>query len=136
MTKTDLFLAAKAKLDIIASELSLPLVFIGIDAQTLQPYDGQAYDSYLSANIIWGEETRPYLNSADGQNCNSIIQIDCIYPKLQEYNALQTAQSVKDKIPLDSNIAGAVYNVTISPVMRDATTVQYSVSVTVKQIDV
>ena len=136
MTKTELFLAAKAKLDTIASDLSLPLVFIGIDAQTLQPYDGQAYDSYLSANIIWGEETRPYLNGADGQNCNSIIQIDCIYPKLQEYNALQTAQSVKDKIPLDSNIAGAVYNVTISPVMRDATTVQYSVSVTVKQIDV
>lgn len=136
MTKTDLFLAAKSELDIIASELGLPLVFIGIDAQTLQPYDGQAYDSYLSANIIWGEETRPYLNGADGQNCNSIIQIDCIYPKLQEYNALQTAQSVKDRIPLDSNIAGAVYNVSISPVMRDATTVQYSVSVTVKQIDV
>lgn len=136
MTKAELFLAAKAKLDTIASDLSLPLVFIGIDAQTLQPYDGQAYDSYLSTNIIWGEETRPYLNGADGQNCNSIIQIDCIYPKLQEYNALQTAQSVKDKIPLDSNIAGTVYNVTISPVMRDATTVQYSVSVTVKQIDV
>jgi len=136
MTKTDLFLMAKLELDGIARNLGLPLVFIGIDAQTLQPYDGQAYDSYLSVNIIWGEETRPYLNGADGQNCNSIIQIDCIYPKLQEYNALQTAQSVKDRIPLDSNIAGAVYNVSISPVMRDATTVQYSVSVTVKQIDV
>lgn len=136
MTKSDLFLAAKAKLDTIASELSLPLVFVGVDAQTLEPYDGQAYDSYLSANIIWGEETRPYLNGADGQNCNSIIQIDCIYPKLQEYKALQTAQSVKDKIPLDSYIAGYVYNVTVSPVMRDETTVQHSVSVTVKQIDV
>ena len=136
MTKSDLFLSAKAKLDTIASDLSLPLVFIGIDAQTLQPYDGQAYDSYLSANIIWGEETRPYLNGADGQNCNSIIQIDCIYPKLQEYKALQAAQSVKDKIPLDSYIAGYVYNVTVSPVLRDKTTVQYSVSVTVKQVDV
>ncbi len=136
MTKSDLFLAAKAKLDTIASELGLPLVFVGIDSVTCEPHDSQAYESYLSVNIIWGEETRPYLNGEDGQNCNSIIQIDCIYPKLKEYKALKTAQSVKDKIPLDSYIAGSVYNVTVSPVLRDETTVQYSVSVTVKQIDV
>ena len=139
MTKEDLFVSIYPLFQPIADDLNLPLVLFGMDSTTGESYDQQANTAYLSVNIIWGEETRPYLNGADGQNCNSIIQIDCIYPKdrgQEELKALQTAIAVKDKIPLDSYIAGSVYNVTISPVLRDETTVQYSVSVTVKQIDV
>lgn len=136
MTKTDLYMAWLSECETIAGDLGLPLAVNGINAATGKNYKPQAGTPYLSMNIIWGEETRPYLNGADGQNCNSIVQIDCIYPREREYNALLTAKSVKGKIFLDSIVGGVVYNVTVSPVMREANTVMHSVSVTIKQIDV
>lgn len=136
MTKTDLFSAWLAKCEAIASSLSLPLAFCGIDTETNSAYVAQAGTPYLSVNIIWGEESRPYLDGHDGQLCNSIVQIDCIYPREQEFKSLSAAQSVKSMIFLDSNIGGIVYNVAISPPMRGESTVMYSVSVTIKQIDI
>lgn len=136
MSKIDLFTAWRDECISIASDLNLPLAIIGIDAVTGNNYTPQAGTPYLSMNVIWGEETRPYLNGADGQNCNSIVQIDCVYPREKEYNALLTAENVKAKIFLDSNIGGVVYNVTISPVMRDENTVMHSVGVTIKQVDI
>ncbi len=136
MSKIDLFTAWRDECISIAGDLSLPLAIIGIDAATGNNYTPQAGTPYLSMSVVWGEETRPYLNGSDGQNCNSIVQIDCVYPREKEYNALLTAENVKAKIFLDSNIGGVVYNVTISPVMRDANTVMHSVSVTIKQVDI
>lgn len=136
MSKSDLFTAWRDECTFIAANLNLPLAINGVDAVTAKNYKPKAGTPYLSMNIIWGEETRPYLNGNDGQNCNSIVQIDCVYPREQEYNALLTAKSVKGKIFLDSIVGGVVYNVTVSPVMREANTVMHSVSVTIKQIDV
>lgn len=136
MTKPELFSAWLAKCEAIANSLSLPLAFCGIDTATGNAYVAQADTPYLSVNIIWGEESRTYLDGKDGQLCNSIVQIDCIYPREKEFKSLSTAQSVKSMIFLDSNIGGIVYNVSISPPIRDESTVMHSVSVTVKQIDI
>ena len=132
ITKPEYFSAWLIRCEEIATALSLPLCFAGIDTATGAAFNIDADFPYLKADIIFGEEIRPYLDGADGQRYNSITQIAATFPKLQQFAALDTAQSVKDLIPLDSVVGGTVYNVAISPVIYDNERVIQVVSATVK----
>jgi hypothetical protein len=138
MKKSELFSAWLVKSEEIAASLNLDLSFGGIDTASdpslPQQYEPIADKPYLKADVIFGEEDRPYLNGLDGQHYNAIIQIAAHYPKMQQYQCLSVAESVADSVALDSIVGLPVFNKQISPVIFTEDRVVYVVSFTVKSV--
>ena len=133
-TKPELFSAWLTKATEIATALSMPLSFAGVDVSTGLAFEEDADTPYLKASFIWGQESRPYLNGLDGQQHISIVQIAAVYPKIQQFSALDTACSVKALVPLDSVVGVPVFNAEISPVIYTESRVMHVVSFTLKVV--
>ena len=138
MKKSELFSAWLVKSEEIAASLNLDLSFGGIDTasdpSSPQQYEPIADRPYLKADVIFGEEDRPYLNGIDGQRYNAIIQIAAHYPKMQQYQCLSTTELIADSVALDSIVGLPVFNKQISPVIFTEDRAAYVVSFTVKSV--
>lgn len=134
ITKSELFSAWLTKSTEIATALSMPLSFAGVDVLTGLAFEEDATTPYLKASIIWGTESRPYLNGSDGQQHISIVQISAVYPKIKQFSALETADAIVALVPLDSVVGVPVFNAEISPVVYTESRVMHVVSFTLKVV--
>lgn len=134
ITKPELFSAWLDKATEIAAALSVPLSFAGVDVVTGLAFEEDADTPYLKASFIWGAENRPYLNGLDGQQHISIVQIAAVYPKIQQFSALESAETIRSLIPLDSVVGVPVFNSDISPVIYTESRVMHVASFTLKVV--